>query len=148
LSQSVLFAEPASAEPEFSAEEGPSFCSRPTPVTAVPAALRNSDSDRAAPPDESGIVARSSPRSDSMRPSSDSLEQVFFQGPKASMPPSLAPPVVPRPVSRARAAVSLLLFVTLFGGVASLLGLALLQKFAVEPGALVGSLKAFAARVL
>jgi hypothetical protein len=149
LSQSVLRAEPESAVSDslFPPEEGPSFCSRPTPVTAVPESLRRFTVD-GTPPDESGIVPRSSPRPDSMRPSSDSFEQVFFQGPKPSLAPSLVPPVVRRPVSRARTAVSLLLFVTLFGGVASLLGLALLQKFAIEPGALVASLKAFAASVL
>jgi hypothetical protein len=115
-------------------------------VTAVPESLRRFAVD-GTPPDESGIVPCSSPRPDSLRPSSDSLEQVFFQGPKLSLPPSMPPPAL-RPTSRVRTAVSLLLFVTLFGGVASLLGLALLQKFAIDPSALVGSLKAFAARVL
>jgi len=148
LSHSVQRAEqePAASDSLFPPDEGPSFCSRPTPVTAIPEDLRRFALD-GTPPDASGIVPRSSPRPDSTRPSSDSLEQVFFQGPKLSLPPSI-PPVARRPTSRARTAVSLLLFVTLFGGVASLLGLALLQKFAIDPSGLVGSLKAFAARVL
>jgi hypothetical protein len=99
-------------------------------VVAVPESLRGM-SEQAPPRDVSGIVPRSSPRPDSMRPSSDSLEQVFFQGPKPSLAPSLPPPVARRPASRARLALSLLLFVTLFGGVAALLAFAIARKLGI-----------------
>jgi hypothetical protein len=117
-------------------------------VTAVPENLRAFDED-GAQPDQSGIVPRSTREVESMRPSSDRLDQEFFQSaPKLSLPPSLPPPVLRRPASRVRMAVSLLLFVTLFGGVAALLGLALLQKFALSPSELVESVKSFVWRVL
>jgi hypothetical protein len=146
LSQGLLRADSDISDTGFSPEEGPSFCSRPTPVTAVPEALRAFGEENSSV-DESGIVPRSSRQADSWRPSGDGLEQAFFQGPKPSLPPSLPPPVVRRPVSRARTAVSLMLFVTLFGGVAALLGLALLQEGASTPGELVGAVKAFVASV-
>lgn len=128
--------------------EGPSFCSRPTPVTPVQADVLQALGGEGRAPDESGIVPLSSRRGEAMRPSGDGFDHAFFAEAKLSLPPSLHPPVLGRPVSRARMAASLLLFVTLFGGVAALLGLALVQKFALAPSAFVGSLKAFVASVL
>ena len=128
MSQSLLRIErePELSDSLFPPHEGPSFCSRPTPVVDVPESLRSMLEP--APRDVSGIVPRSSPRTDSSRPSSDSLDQVFFEEPK-TLPLSLPPPVVRRPPSRARLVVSLTLFVTLFGSAAVLLGLALMRKF-------------------
>lgn len=143
LSQSLLRADSDISDTDFPPEEGPSFCSRPTPVTAVPEALRAFDGEQA-PVDQSGIVPRSSRQVDSWRPSGDGLEQAFFDGPKPSLPPSLPPPAVRRPVSRTRMAVSLLLFVTLFGSAATLLGLALYRKLTGAPTTL-APLKAFTA---
>lgn len=148
LSQSLLRDDEPISSPEFSAEEGPSFCSRPTPVTPVPENLRAFDGE-GAPPDQSGIVPRSTRGVESMPPSSDRLEQGFFQSaPQLSLPPSLPPPVPRRPASRARQVLSLMLFVTLFGGVGALLGLALLQKLALTPGEIAGTVRAFVGNVL
>jgi hypothetical protein len=137
VSQSLLLDDCESSDAEFSGQEGPSFCSRPTPVTAVPESLRAFVGDGTSE-HQSGIVPRSSRVTNSVRPSSDSLDQEFFAAvPKPSLPPSILPVAAPRPVSRARMVLSLLLFVTLFGGVALLLVLALLKKFALSPGAFV-----------
>jgi hypothetical protein len=138
VSQSLLLDDHDSSDAEFSGQEGPSFCSRPTPVTEVPASLRAFAAEGTSE-HQSGIVSRSSRLTNSVRPPSDSLDQEFFAAtPKPSMPPSLLPPPAPRPVSRARMVMSFLLFVALFGGVALLLVLALLKKFAMSPTAFVG----------
>jgi hypothetical protein len=137
VSQSLLLDDCESSDAEFSGQEGPSFCSRPTPVTAVPESLRAFVGDGTSE-HQSGIVPRSSRVTNSVRPSSDSLDQEFFAAvPKPSLPPSILPPAAPRPVSRARMVLSLLLFVTLFGSVALLLVLALLKKFALSSSAFV-----------
>jgi hypothetical protein len=128
--------------------EGPSFCSRPTPVTAVPAEILRSLGVQTRAPEESGIVPCSSRRVDSMRPSGDGFDNAFFADEKAPLSLSLPPPVLRRPASRVRMAISLMLFVTLFGGVAALLGFALLQKFSLQPSELFGSVKSFVESVL
>jgi hypothetical protein len=132
LSQNVLRAEFQSraSDSVFPPQEGPSFCSRPTPVTAVPAEVLQTLGVRANASDDSAIVPLSSRRVESMRPSGDGFDHAFFAGATPSLPPSIPPPAPVRPVSRARMAFAWTLFVTLFGGVAALLGLALMQKFA------------------
>lgn len=155
LSQSALRSEPEindqddqdDQDDRFSLEEGPSFCSRPTPVTPAPEALRRFGEEGVSI-ERSGIVPFASPRPDSLPPSADNLDHAFFSEPKLSLPPSLPPPMMRRPASRARTAVSLMLFVTLFGGVAALLCLAVLQKLGVAPATVLASFKAFVANVL
>jgi hypothetical protein len=133
LSQQLLRAESQSraSDSAFPPYEGPSFCSRPTPVTAVPTQVLQELGVQDRAPDDSAIVPRSARPVESMRPSGDGFDHEFFAEAKPSLPPSLPPPVPRRPTSPVRMAVSLTLFVTLFGGVAVLLGLALLQKFAL-----------------
>jgi hypothetical protein len=107
-------------------------------VTEVPESLR-AFGGVGTPEHVSGIAPRSYQLAESVRPSSDSLDQEFFAAtPVPSMPPSIRPPEVRRPVSRARMVMSFFLFVALFGGVALLLVLALLKKFALSPTAFVG----------
>jgi hypothetical protein len=106
--------------------EPSSFCSRPTPVVPASEELRAMGT-RSHPPSEGGAPRPSSRPTASFGPAAN-VEQDFWQAGPGPNAQSLPPATRPRPRSRARAIFSKLLFLTLFGGISTLLGYAVKKK--------------------
>ena len=121
----------------FPPEPG-SFCSRPTPVVPATEELRAMGT-RSHPPNEGDAPRPSSRPTASFGPAAGA-EQDFWQAAPGPNAQSLAPQTRPRPRSRSRALVAKLLFLTLFGGIATLLGYAVKKKLDARSHSPSGSL--------
>jgi hypothetical protein len=82
---------------------------------------------RSHPPSEGGAPRPSSRPTASFGPAAN-VEQDFWQAAPGPTAQSLPPETRPRPRSRTRSIVSKLLFLTLFGGIATLFGYAVKKK--------------------
>jgi hypothetical protein len=121
----------------FPPEPG-SFCSKPTPVVPASEELRAMGT-RSHPPNEDGAPRPSSRPTASFGPAANA-EQAFWQAAPAPDARSLPPEIRPRSRSRSRAVFSKLLFLMLFGGIATLLGYAVKKKLDARSHSPSGSL--------